>query len=318
MKTVRWGIVSTGRIADQFCQDLVTVANAEIAAVAARNIDSAQTFADKFGIGKAYQGYQAMFDDPTIDVVYIGTPHTFHFQHSYDALMAGKSVLCEKPFTVSVEQCQILSELAKSKGLFLMEAMWTYFLPAIKQAKAWVDAGKIGNIKHVKADFGYPIPYDEHSREYSADLAGGCLLDMGIYPLAIAHYFLGKDIRTVDVKTTLAPNGVDQDVVFLAQYDQALATLASSFQCKLPNSAYIIGTEGTIEIPNFWQADQCTLYHLDEQIDHFKDQRTTLGFNFEAEAVTQALLNNVTESDTVPHETSEWFQTWLTAIKKAF
>lgn len=315
---LQWGIVSTGRIAEQFCQDMAFVDNGELAAVAARNLDNAQSFASKYKITKAYQGYQAMFDDPDIDVVYIATPHNIHYQNVYDALMAGKSVLCEKPITISSEESRKLSALAQDKGLFLMEAMWTYFLPAIIKAKQWVESGRIGKVKHIKADFGYPLPFDSERREYNATLAGGCLLEMGLYPLAIAEHFVEVSMSNLQVKSHLAPNGVEDDVIILADAGEVKLTLATSFQCKLQNWAYIIGEEGYIAIPNFWRADQCSLFKLDEQVDHFDDGRTSLGFNFEAEAVGQAITAKQVEHSVMPHQLSYLLQQQMEEIKALF
>ena len=317
-KILHWGIVSTGRIAQQFCQDMAAVNNGKLAAVAARNIDDAECFAKKYNIDKAYQGYQALFDDPDIDVVYVATPHNFHYQNVHDALMAGKSVLCEKPITISSEESKKLSALAKAQGLFLMEAMWTYFLPAIQQAKQWVDEGRIGKVKHIKADFGYPMPYEPEARTYNAELAGGCLLDMGIYTLAISSYFVEQPMSNLLVKSHLAPTGVDDDVVILADAGDVKLTLATSFQCKLQNWAYIIGEDGYIAIPNFWRADQCTLFKLDEQEDHYSDGRNTLGFNYEAQAVGDAIISNQLEHPTMPHSVSYLLQQQMEEIKKHF
>ncbi|MDO6447565.1 Gfo/Idh/MocA family oxidoreductase [Colwellia sp. 1_MG-2023] len=317
-KKLRWGIVSTGRIAQEFCQDMRFVENGELAAVAARKLEDAKAFANKHGIEKAYQGYQSLFDDAGIDVIYVATPHNFHFQNARDALMAGKSVLCEKPITISSEECQQLSELAQSKGLFLMEAMWTYFLPAIKKAKQWFDEGRIGTLKHIKADFGYLMPFDSESRLYNADLAGGCLLDMGIYPIALSKYFNDYPLENLMVKSHIASTGVEDDIVILADSGDIKLTLASSFTCKLPNIAYIIGDAGYIAIPNFWHANQCSLFVKDEQIDHFDDHRSSLGFNYEAQAVGEAIQQQQLEHPLMPHKTSFELQQQMEAIFATF
>ncbi|WP_440874165.1 Gfo/Idh/MocA family protein [Thalassotalea sp. PLHSN55] len=315
---VRWGIVGTGRIAEQFCQDLPFVSNAELAAVAARKRVDAQRFANKYDIEYAYQSYQSMFESSKVDAVYIATPHTFHYCNIKSALEAGKSVLCEKPITVSSREFDELSKLAQTKGLFLMEAMWTYFLPAIKKAKAWVDQGKIGDIKHIKADFGYPLPYDSNRREYHKDLGGGCLLEMGIYPLALAHHFTKEPMSNMQISYHLAPNGVEDDVIILAQSGNTKLTLATSFQCKLQNWAYIIGEHGYIAIPDFWRASQCSLFQLDEKVDFFCDQRTTLGFNFEADAAGEAIMANSVEHATMPHSASLLLQQQMEKLKRQF
>ncbi len=318
MKKLNWGIVSTGVIAEQFCQDMQHVTNGQLFAVAARQLSAAENFAKKHNIEKYYQGYQQLFDDPEVDVVYIATPHNLHFEHARQAILAGKSVLCEKPFTISSAQCQQLAMLAEQQQVFMMEAMWTYFLPAIKQAKQWIDAGRIGQIKHIKAEFGYPLPYDADRREWNADLAGGCLLEMGIYPVAFAQFFCGRPMSTPIVSAQIAPNGVEKDVIILAETGPVKLCLATSFQCKLPNAGYIIGDQGYIEIPNFWRADQCSLYQLDQCIDHFSDGRSSLGFNYEAEAVGEAILNGHIEHSDMPLQTSYLFQQQLETIKALF
>ncbi|MFD2166992.1 Gfo/Idh/MocA family protein [Thalassotalea euphylliae] len=315
MKQLNWGIVSTGRIAEQFVSDMPLVNNGKVLAVAARKKSDAQAFADMHDIERAYGRYDDLFADKDIDVVYIATPHTLHFQHAHAAIMAGKHVLCEKPFTVSSEQCRQLTTLAKTRGVYIMEAMWTYFLPAIVKAKEWVEQGRIGNIKHVKADFGYPIPYDPNLREYDKKLAGGCLLEMGIYPIAIAAYFLNRDIDYWHVNGHIAPNGVEDDVIMLAELGDAKATLATSFQCKLNNFAYIIGDKGYIAIHDFWRANSCSLFVLDEEVEKFEDGRESFGFNYEAQTVGEDILSGKLESEVVTHARSLWLQTQMERVK---
>jgi predicted dehydrogenase len=315
---IRWGIISTGRIAQQFCQDMSFVENGELVAVGARDLENARTFANTFSIPNAYEGYQSVFDDPNVDIVYIATPHNFHVDNVRDALNAGKSVLCEKPITISSSESKELIELAKQKNLFLMEAMWTYFLPAIIKAKQWVEAGHIGNIKHIKADFGYPMPFQLESREYRADLAGGCLLDMGIYPLALANYFVNDAMSNLIVKADFAPNGVEDDLILLADAGDVKLNLATSFQCKLHNIAVIIGDKGHIVIPDFWRANSCELYHSDDLIECFDDERKSLGLNYEAQAAGEALLTNKIEHENMPHEVSQRLQIQMEQIKRLY
>ncbi|WP_440874176.1 Gfo/Idh/MocA family protein [Thalassotalea sp. PLHSN55] len=317
-KKLNWGIVSAGRIAEQFCQDLQYTTNGIAYGVAARNLADAQAFAEKYHVEKAYQGYQAMFDDPAIDVIYVATPHNFHYQNVVDAISAGKHVLCEKPITISAKQCAELSVLAKEKNVFLMEAMWTYFLPAMQKAKQWVEQGRIGNIKHVKVDFGYPMPYQPEGRAYNPELAGGCLLDMGIYPIAINHFFLNQDLDELQVRAQLALTGVDDDVMITAKCGQAMSSLATSFQCRLGNSAHIIGDKGYIVIPDAFRAYQCSLFEMDDLVEHFQDDRQSIGLNFEAEEVGRLILAGNIESDVVSHQHSLLFQQQMERIKALF
>jgi len=318
MTTVRWGIVSAGNIAGTFARDIAYVPNAEVVAVAARSQESASEFADRHQIGKAYQDYDNLYADPDIDAIYVATPHTLHLRNSADALRAGKAVLCEKPITTSAAECRKLLDMAAENDSYLMEAMWTWFLPAIRQAKAWVDAGRIGDIRHIKAELGYPKKFDPNSRLFDPLLAGGSLLDMGIYPIAIARYFTQRAPANVHAVSHLAPNGVDDDVTMLFEYENCVASLATSFRCKLPNTAYIIGTAGYIVIPHAWSAHDCHLYVMHDQIDTFSDERSGTGFEFQIEAVSDDILQGRLESEVVSHADSLGLQEDMDRVRAYF
>ena len=318
MRKIRWGIVSAGKIAHTFAADIAQVANAELAAVAARDRQAAQRFAATYEISKTYEGYAALYTDPDIDAIYIATPHTLHFANTADALRAGKAVLCEKPLSVSASECRALLDIAAASGCYLMEAMWTWFLPAINKAKEWVDGGRIGELRHIKAELGYTKAFDPQSRLYDPSLAGGSLLDMGIYPIAIARLFTARSPQHMHVVARHAPNGVDDDVAMLFDYGDCVASLATSFRCKLPNVAFIIGTEGYIRIPDCWRANECHLFHLDEKIDSFSDQRKGSGFEFQIAAVSDDLLQGRRQSGTVTHAASLAFQQDMDRVRASF
>jgi predicted dehydrogenase len=272
---VRWGIVSTARITHQFVQDFAFVPNGDVVAVASRSQTAANAFAAQYAIPRAYGSYEQLLDDPEVDAVYIATPHSLHFRDTAAAIQAGKHVLCEKPFTVGAREARSLFRMAEQSSVFVMEAMWTWFLPAVRKALEWVRQGRIGRIRQVQADFGYPLlPYDPDRREYNAELAGGCLLEMGVYPVAFAFLCLQRDPDDIHVVARKAPNGVEDDVQMLFDYGDndtgCSATLATSFRSKLQNWAYIIGEESYIAIPDFWRAGECRLYHLDECVDRFE------------------------------------------------
>ncbi len=314
-KKLRWGIIGAGRISHTFAKDICFVDNAELVAVAARNLESAQLFATNFCISKAYGSYEELFADTEVDAIYIATPHNLHLEHAIAAMKAGKHVLCEKPVTVSADECRQLIDVAKTQGVFFMEAMWTYFLPAICKAQEWVNAGRIGKIRHIKADFGYPLPYDANRREYDANLAGGCLLEMGVYTVAITDLFIKQEPSHYYSSVKFAPNGVEKDVVSVISFADAIATIASSFSAKLQNWAYIIGDKGYIAIPNFWRANDCYLYELDQQIDAYDDARTSLGFDYQIQSASADILAGKCESDIVTHALSLSFQTKMDTIK---
>ena len=318
MDTIRWGIVGAGRIAHTFAQDRPATRSGVLNAVAARRGDPAREFAARYGVPGAYEGYDSLYADPDIDAIYIATPHNLHLQHASDALRAGKAVLCEKPITTNAAECQALIDVSRETGCYLMEAMWTWFLPAIRHAKQWVDAGRIGRIVQIKVDFGYPLEYSATLREYNADLAGGCLLEMGVYPVALAALFSGQDPEDIAVVSRHAPNGVEDDVAAIFNYRDFVATLGTSFRAKLPNSAYIIGDEAYVAIPDFFRADECQLWVLDEMVDRFDDGRTTHGFDFQIDAVNQDLADLRKESEIVPLSESLRFQRHMDLIRSRF
>ncbi|MBK1875579.1 Gfo/Idh/MocA family protein [Pelagicoccus mobilis] len=315
---IRWGIIGLGRIANSFAQDIPFTTNASLQAVAARDGDKADAFAQRYGATHAYDSYNALFQDPSVDAVYIATPHSLHLEQATEAMRAGKAVLCEKPITTSPSELEQLTAIAAQTDSYLMEGMWTYFLPAVQKAKQWVDTGRIGKLLHVKSDFGYPqLPYSPDKREYNATLGGGTLLEMGIYPIALARLFFGEDPINVDQQSHLAPNGVEDDTTTLFTYPgDRYANLASSFRCKLQNWTYIIGEDGYIAIPDTWRANRCLLYELDTLVDEFDDKRESLGFHYEVEAVSQDILEGKKTSKIVPHSTSMAFQLQIEQLRK--
>lgn len=304
MKKIRWGIVGPGVIAKQFAHDFQFANFAELKAVASNNKERATAFAQAFNIPNVYGGYNELFNDQDIDAIYVATPHVFHLQNSMDAISSGKAVLCEKPLTENLDKTRALLDFARASKIYLVEGMWTYFLPAILKAQQWIEEGKLGTILHIKSDFGYAFPYNPDNRKFNPELAGGALLDMGIYPVAMAWLFTQNHPEHISVISNMAKTGVDDDVHMTFKYRDKLATLHTSFRCKLNNWTYIIGDQGYIAIPDFWRAKECFLYENEKVVEHYNDKRKGNGFNFEIDAVSQDLLMNKKESDIVPHSTS--------------
>ena len=317
MSKIRWGVVGTGRIADWFCSDLGSLADAELRAVGSRDLAAAERFVQRYPSARAYGSYEKVFADPDVDAVYVATPHSLHLANATDALRAGKAVLCEKPLTTTPEETGQLIAVARETGGYLMEAMWTYFLPAIQTASHWVQAGRIGQMRHIKAELGYPVVYSPSQREYDAVLAGGCLLEMGIYPVALARLFSGVGPATVRAIGRRAPNGVEDDVVALFDYGAATANLTASFRCRLPNTAYVVGDEGYVVIPDAFRASECHLHRLDERIDSFQAQRVSRGYEHQAQAMGLDLKAGLTESPIMPLALSLAFQRDIAAIRSA-
>lgn len=304
MNKIKWGIVGPGIIAHEFAHDFAFSRYGKLHAVASRSQARADEFAQKYHIPKAYGAYQDLYNDPEVDAIYVATPHNFHFEISRDALRAGKAVLCEKPLTVTPDECEQLMEVAAQTGNYLIEGMWTYFLPAIKKAQQWVAERRIGKILHIKADFGYPISYKPEGRMYNPDLAGGTMHDLGVYTIAAAWLFYQQDPLHMTVVARNAPTGVENDMTMLFEYKDAAASLCTSFRCKLHNYLYIIGEHGYIEVPDFWRARESFLYEMETPIEHFIDNRKGFGFEYEIDAVSRDIATDLLESKVVPLATS--------------
>ena len=317
MTALNWGIVSTGRMSHWFCNDFSRVDRGALRAVCSRDQRNADAFAREYAIEAAYDDYHAMLVDDAVDVIYIGSPHTLHFEHAAAALKAGKAVVCEKPMSVSAVECERLIAIAQESGSYLMEAMWTYFLPSIRKAKSWVDEGRIGKLVQIKTDFGYPVPYKPGLREYDPDLGGGCLLEMGVYPIAIAYLFAQQDPQNICAFASRAPNGVEDDVTAIFSYGDATASLSTSFRARLRNAAYVIGEDGYIVIPDAFRSHEAFLYKLDECIDHFTEPRTTAGYEYQAIAVCDDVAAGRKQSAIMPLSSSLAFQRHIDGVRSA-
>ena len=315
---LNWGLVTTGRICDWFYRDMAHVEGARVLAVSSRDGERARAFADTRGIERAYDGLDALLADRDIDIVYIGSPPSHHLAQATLALRAGKAVLCEKPLTVSPAEADKLIAVQRETGGYLMEAMWTWFLPALRQARTWVEAGRIGRLVQIKADFGYPQVFDPDVYYYNPGLGGGCLLDMGVYAAALVRYFVDGLPQSVQVSARHAPSGVDDDVCAVLRYGEVTAIMGASFRAKLQNWAYIIGTDGYIAIPDFWRADEVRLYHLDTLVEHAIFHRPHQGFAFEAQAVTDDVTAGRQASSVVSLADSLAIQQIMQAIRAGF
>ncbi len=316
MNKVKWGIVSTGGIANSFAGDLKYSELGVLQAVASRDLAKAKDFIKKHGGQSAYGTYEELYADPEVDAIYVATPHNFHITNATDALMAGKPVLSEKPLCVNLKDTKKLLNTAKEQNLYLMEGMWSYFLPSVKKAMEWIAAGEIGEITQVRADFGFASPFDPKHRNFNPDLAGGSMLDIGIYPIALNWLVMKQDPKNITVSGKKAPTGVDLEVNFMFEYDNSVSFLACSFSSKLQNTAYIAGTEGSIEIPNFWMSREAILHKNWEVKEHFKAPRHGFGFQYEIDRVSQDLLEGKKESEVFPHAYSTKLQEHMTMVLK--
>ncbi len=298
---MRWGVLATGGIAARFTAEVRELPDAEVVAVASRSEASAKEFAGRFGIPRAYGEWAGLVNDPEVDVVYVATPHSAHRTAAGLALAAGKPVLCEKPFTLNVREAEELVSLARERGLFLMEAMWTYCNPVIRRLLEIIRDGAIGDIRTIQADFGFPGPADPTHRLRDPALGGGALLDLGVYPISFAHLLLGEPDR-VQAEALLSPEGVDLNTGILLGWDSgATALLSCSLTSPTPVTATVSGTTGRIEIPSgFFSADRFTLHRPDTEPEEFTADGGLYGLQYEAAEVMRCLRSGETESPLVP------------------
>lgn len=251
-KKTAWGILGLGNIAGTFAADLALVKNARLHAVASRDSEKAVDFARVHGSERAYGSYEALFQDPEVEVVYIASPHSLHKTHTLAALQAGKHVLCEKPMGVNAREVQEMVEMAHSKKLFLMEALWSRFNPSIMRAHEMVREETLGPLSYLRADFAFPaLDRDPAGRLLNPALAGGSLLDIGIYPVFLAYLMLGvpRDIR---VLAHFHQTGVEKQIGLLFDYPQAMAVLYSGFTSRSEMKAELSCREGSIHLEPRW------------------------------------------------------------------
>lgn len=258
MKTICWGILSTGVIAKTFADTIGKMTEKPtILAVASRVKESANEFADQYGIERRYDSYEALAKDPDVDIVYVGTPHSRHYEDMKLMIENGKSVLCEKSFTTDAAQAQAIFDLAREKGVFVMEAFWTKLLPIYREVERVIASGEIGKIHAVTAQYGYTTPRE--ARKFDPSLAGGTLLDIGVYAIGFACMFLGYEFDSI--KSNLVMNSVGTDAIdaMLLRKGDAVAQLTTAIGMKMPLFGAIYGTKGHIDIPDFKNPQKVTV-----------------------------------------------------------
>lgn len=294
----RWGIVSTGNISHQFAQGLLHTKGAVIAAAASRDIDTAQDFAAKYGAKKCYGSYKDMACDEDIDIIYIGTPNSVHIENALMFLEAGRAVVCEKPLASNARETKAMIEKAREKKVFLMEAIWTRFFPAFIKALYWIEQGYIGKPKMVHGVFGYGGK-EKNRWRFSRDMAGGALMDVGIYPLSLAFAVLGKNPSGLSVSGKLE-RGVDIYNSFTLTYeDGGIAVLSSAIDLQLQNIAIISGTKGQIKIGEggeWWHPQRAELITHGGGGEVFDEPYPSTGFQFEAAEVQSCIEQGLCEA----------------------
>ncbi|MGZ3871592.1 MAG: Gfo/Idh/MocA family protein [Mucilaginibacter sp.] len=304
MKTIKWGILGAGRIAGKFASDLKLVADAELVAVGSRTQEKADEFGAAFNIKNRHPSYEALVNDPEVDVIYIATPHNLHYENTLLCLQHGKAVLCEKPFAMNSVQARAMIDLARQKKVFLMEALWTKFHPHYIKMQEMIGQGLLGEIGSVLINFGFipttPIP----ARLFDPALGGGTLMDIGIYNVFMAMSVLGKP-HHIEASITPAATGVDEQCAILFKYNNgAMAQLFSSFSANLATEADISGTKGRIRLTSRFYEPSATIEHYSGRPDTREiipvEKEAGFGYQYEARHVNDCLKRGLTESDILP------------------
>ena len=297
-KIFNWGIMATGKIAHTFAKAVNSVPNAKLYACASRNSQKAKQFAEEFGAEKFYGSYEELAADPEIDVIYVASPMSCHYENVKLCFEHGKNVLCEKSITLNVSQLEELISMAKAKDLFFMEAMWTKCLPAFLKAKQWFESGKIGRIKAIRADFSNPVEFDPQDRLFRPELGGGALLDLGVYPISFITAFLGFEPQEINSSVNIAGLGVDMDEAVIMRYKNAYASFVAGFDIDNENRAVIVGTDGRIAFdPWFFCTDTVRLYDKNNRLaEESKTPHLCNGYEFEIIEVQNCLAAGLKES----------------------
>lgn len=296
--TLGWGIAGTGRIARDVGR--VLCARADVVAVGSRDVSRARGLSKQLGVSTAHGSYAELVHDPAVQAVYVATPHTAHAEIAEMALRAGKAVLCEKPMTASAAETERLTLIARDTGTFLMEAVWMRFNPLVHELARLVLSGELGEIRSLRASFGFAAPYDPASRLWDPALGGGALLDVGIYAVDLARLLLG-DPDHLEARGSLAPTGVDaESTLALGWASGARALLDCSLTTQLPNVAVVVGSRGWASIGPAFHAPTSLRVQTGGAVVHTQNPDREAGFVGEVDEVERCVAAGLAESDVVP------------------
>ncbi len=304
-KTIRWGILGCGRIARKFASDLRLVDDAVLAAVASRDKLNAGSFGKESGAGQVYYNYEDLANSKDTDIIYVATPHGLHFEHVMLCLQHGKAVLCEKAFAINAKQATVMIETAKKNKLFLMEALWSKFLPSYQKMIQMIEEGKLGKINNVLINFGFIPQAPVAARIFDPALGGGTLLDIGVYNVFFALAALGKP-HSIEASMTPAATGVDEQCAILFRYNNgSVAQLFSSFSSHLPTEANISGDKGRLLLGHRFYAPESILEYYPGRYDTKQivavEKVKGWGYHYEIAHAGECLRKGLTESSVITH-----------------
>lgn len=290
MNKLKWAILGPGAIASEFAKAIVEI-NGSIYAVGSRNLVKAKEFADNYPVEKVYGSYEEMLKDDGIDIVYISTPHSNHYEYIMESLKNNKHVFCEKAITVNGKQLNDIVELAENKGLVVAEAMTIYHMPLYKKLRNIITSGQIGKLKMIQVSFGSCKEYDVNNRFFSKELAGGALLDIGTYALSFVRYFLSGQPHEVLTTVKKFETGVDeQSGIILKNSMDEMAVISLTMRSKMPKRGIVAGERGFITVDNFPRADKAAITYLDGKVDMIESGETSKALVYEVEDINNYVL----------------------------
>lgn len=302
MSKVKMGILGAGNIARTMAETIDKMDNVDAYAVAARDLEKAEKFLNEYGFKKAYGSYEEMLKDENIDLVYIATPHSHHYEHATLCLNNGKHVLCEKAFTADAKQAEELIKLAESKGLLITEAIWTRYMPMAKTLNEVIESGVIGKVTSLNVNLGYAISHAE--RIIKPELAGGALLDLGVYTINFASMVFGDKIKSISSTAIKTESGVDaQNSITICFEDGKMAILNSTVLAITDRQGVINGDKGYIVVENINNYERIRVFSLDrEEIAVYDAPKQITGYEYEVEAAIKAIENKEIECPQMPHK----------------
>jgi dihydrodiol dehydrogenase / D-xylose 1-dehydrogenase (NADP) len=316
---IKWGILGTGRISRAFAEGLRSAPNGTLQGIASRDHTRSKAYADEWNVPLAFENYQQMAESELIDAVYVATPHTQHAENSILCMKNGKAVLCEKPFAVNSLQANEMVAQASASNVLLMEGMWSRFPPLMKELRKALSSGEIGEVRTLQADFGFkPKTRDPEGRLLNPNLGGGSLLDIGIYPIALASMVMGKPKSFVS-DWHRGPTGIDEQAACILKYENgSMALLHSSLESETRQEAFLSGTEGNICLhKQCWKPQKMTITSNHSQKTRIVEMPFEgNGFNYEAEFFGNLLLEGKTDNEIMSLDESLEIMTLLDQIRK--
>lgn len=306
MQKMKWGIIGPGSIAQQFAAALATSEKGELYAVASRNSARGQAFAEKFGAPVQYNDYQALANDPNVDIIYIATPHSHHFSAAKMCLESGKHVLMEKPLTVNAKQTQVLIELSEQNQCVFQEALWSRFMPCFAKVKEWLKQNEIGELQYITSQIGFMFLERQGHRLLDPALAGGAILDLGVYSISLSQFLLEENPMHIQATSQLHHANVDQNTFVNLTYPSGIT---SQFTCTIAaqcsNEMSLHGTQGSIHIPScFWNGQQAILKKGEEVVEVCDFTHPENGFEYQIEASMECIKNGRLSAEVMNHQDS--------------